>query len=87
MCFSMIDVNHKLLNVMNGCLMCDGRVDLIVIVSDVFFTFTGNQIGVEGETALSRALTDSNCKLTQLDLVGEHKSKKIIMSNYDMCCS
>ena len=70
--FNVIDVNHKLWNVMNGCLMNDGHVNLIVAVSDVcFFTFTANQIGVEGATALSRALTDSNCKLTQLDLSSE----------------
>ena len=51
----------------------------MVTVSDVcFFTFTANQIGVEGATALSRALTDSNCKLTLLDLSGEHESKIII---------
>ena len=72
MCFNMIDVNHKLWNVMNGCVMCGGRVDLIVIVCNVcLFTFTDNEIGVEGATALSRALTDSNCKLTQLDLSSE----------------
>ena len=72
MCFNMIDVNHKLWNVMNGCLMCDGRIDFIYTVSDVcFFTFTGNEIGVEGATALSRALKDSNCKLTQLHLMRE----------------